>query len=561
MAKWIKEGIGELSEGFYSANVNHFTKWNWDRPYDETSKIVGRVIDSDGNPIGGASVVQKGITYRFQNSTKTDENGEFELLTPESNESEIEALFDFYGSTVVNFTTSPTKGQTNDMGNIIIDVSIDNIIAPFISLNVIYITMDETARINGNYFGEEKRTGYRLLLNGNEIETTKWENELIEFDVPMGIPEEGTIQIDRDGVLSREVDYEEGDWTCEIDGVDYDNEDLPLDYKTPSLELNNKHLSEIPECIGNLDKLEKLTLRSNQLTSLPESIGNLHRLRVLELNLNNLSTLPKSFGNLISLKELFLNSNELTSLPKSIGNLKNLEEFIINNNELSSLPESIGNLRNLKEINLEKNQLAALPESIGNLSNLDRLDMSKNQLTNIPQSVCNLEELNGILATNNQISSLPNQIGNLKELTGLFFGHNQITVLPESFCNLQNLRQTNLDNNRIEKIPENFGDLTKLEWLRLDNNQLTSLPDSFGNLIKMRELSLEYNNLTSIPESIRNLKDMVFLGLSNNQLTSLPESIKHLKEKLRNLHLEGNNFSEEEKAKIEGWLPDTNIEW
>jgi len=27
------------------------------------------------------------------------------------------------------------------------------------------------------------------------------------------------------------------------------------------------------------------------------------------------------------------------------------------------------------------------------------------------------------------------------------------------------------------------------------------------------------------------------------------------------LHLEGNNFSEEEKAKVEEWLPGTKITW
>jgi hypothetical protein len=468
-AKWIEEGTGTLNEGFYTANVTHFTKWNWDRPYDETSKIVGRVIDSEGNPIEGASVVQRGITYRFQNSTKTNEDGKFELLTPESNESEIEAKVEFYSSTIVNYTTSPTKGQINDMGDILIDVSIDNFMPPLISNDILYITLEQTAEIRGNYFGKEKRTGYKLLLNGNEIGTKSWENDLIEFDVPKGIPEEGTIQIDRDGMLSREVSYEEGDWTCEIDGVVYDNENLPLDYKTPSLEVKGKSLSEVPECIGNLDKLEKLDISYNQLT--------------------------------------------------------------------------------------------ALPESIGYLRNLDHLDLSKNQLTSIPESITNLEELTGIFARNNRISSLPNQIGNLTELTGLFFGQNQINVLPESFCNLYNLRQTNLDNNRLEKIPENFGNLTKLEWLRLDNNQLTALPESFGKLTKIRELSLGYNNLTSIPESIRNLKDMVFLDLSYNKLTFLPESIKDLNDRLRNFRLEGNNFSEEEKAKVEEWLPDTHIYW
>jgi len=48
--------------------------------------------------------------------------------------------------------------------------------------------------------------------------------------------------------------------------------------------------------------------------------------------------------------------------------------------------------------------------------------------------------------------------------------------------------------------------------------------------------------------------------LSGNQLTSLPESICNLT-KLDRLYLEENDFSDVEKAKIEGWLPNCIIRW
>lgn len=486
-AQWIEEGVGKLDNGFYTAEVSHFTKWNWDRPYDETSKIIGRVVDNSGNPIEGASVVQKGITYKFQNSAKTNAEGEFELLTPESNESEIEAYFDIYGSTIINYTTSPNKGQVNNVGDIKIDVSVDNIIPPFISSNVLYITIGQTTKIRGKYFGEEKRAGYKLLLNGNEVATKTWENDLIEFVVPNGIAEEGVIQIDRDGVLSREVNYKEGDWTCEIKGDIYDNNNQ-LTY----LYLSNRILIHLPNCIGNLQNLKELHLSNNRLSSLPESFGNLRNLQELDLHYNDLTSLPKSFSNLRNLRLLDLHSNPLSSLPESIGNLQNLRELDLTLTSINSLPENIVNLQNLEILNLENNDFVILSKSIVNLQNLKTLNLKSNDLTS----------------------------------------------LPESIDNLQNLKV-----------------------LELGYNQLYSLSESIGNLQNLEELWLRGNLLTTLPENIGNLQSLESITLERNQLSSLPESIKNLKENLNFLNLGDNNFSEEEKAKVEEWLPNTDIRW
>ncbi len=450
-AKWIEEGVGKLDEVFYTAVVSHFTRWNWaipywGRPYEETSKIIGKVVNNSGIPIEGANVIQRGLTIRFQNSTKTDENGEFELLTTEYNESEIEAHFDIYGSTIIRYTTSSNRGEYNDIGEVIIDVSTVNIEEPLITNNVLFITMNEKARIIGKYFGEEKRVDYKLLLNGIEVETTTWNDNLIEFNVPNGIADEGTIQIDRDGILSREVNYEEGDWTCEIGGIMYDNNDLSISQGMFTLYLTGQSLKEIPKCVGNLENLEFLRFSFNQLTSLPESIDNLQ-----------------------NLEWLYLYDNELTSFPESISNIKSLERIFFQNNKLTSLPESIDNLQNLVFLRVDGNQLTSLPESFGNLENL--------------------------------------------------------------------------------------------ETLTLNDNQLTSLPEGFGNLKSLISLILDDNRLSSLPESIGNLKSLTNLSLRNNQLSSLPESLKNLIPTLKSINLEGNNFSEEEKAKVAKLLSGIIIKW
>jgi len=512
-AKWIEEGVGTLENGFYVAEVSHFTKWNWDMPYEQTAKIVGRVIGHDGTPeknaipIVGAKVVQKGITYTFQNSIITDEEGRFELLTPNGGEIEIEAFFNIYGSTKIIETSPNGVGESKDIGDILIDISVNNIMEPYVRFDTLYITSLDKARIEGNYFGNNKKPDYKLYLNGEEIETIKWENELIEFIVPDNIPENGELEIER-GKHLKTIPYQEGEWTCEIEGEIYRGNII-------SLNLHGKGIKSLPDCIGKLKNLTQLSIENNQLSSLPESIGNLKNLTTIDLAYNELSNLPESIGNLEKLTELDLWVNELSILPESIGNLKNLTSLNLRSNRLSIFPASIENLENLISLNLEYNVLIILPESIGNIKNLKTL----------------------------------------------YLGSNQLNILPESIGNLKNLVELNLRFNKLNILPENIGNLENLTSLNLKANQLSILPESIGNLKNLVELNLRFNQLNILPESVGNLENLTSLNLKSNQLSSLPESIKNLKDKLKELNLIENTFSEEEIKKVEEWLPNTAIYW
>lgn len=137
--------------------------------------------------------------------------------------------------------------------------------------------------------------------------------------------------------------------------------------QSESLYLYDLGLTSIPDCIGRMTNLKKLSLAGNNLTSLPESIGDLK-----------------------NLKKLFLNENHLTSLPENIGNLKNLEQFDISQNQLANLSENIGGLTNLWHLELTDNNLISLPESIGGLTNLTMFHLANNNLTSLPESILNL---------------------------------------------------------------------------------------------------------------------------------------------------------------------------
>ena len=186
-----------------------------------------------------------------------------------------------------------------------------------------------------------------------------------------------------------------------------------------ALDLRSNQLTTLPENIGELQNLQKLSLGGNQLTALPESIGGLENLQMLFLYANQLTALPESIGKLRSLQTLYLYSNQLRWLPESIDKLYNLQELDLSSNQLTALPESIGKLYNLQELDLSSNQLTALPESIGKLENLKMLHLSHNQLRHLPRQLFGLDikiimdarsGMDGLNLGNNPLESPPLEI-------------------------------------------------------------------------------------------------------------------------------------------------------
>lgn len=67
-----------------------------------------------------------------------------------------------------------------------------------------------------------------------------------------------------------------------------------------------------------------LDLSSNHLTELPEELGDLERLESLLLFQNELKELPKSLGKLVNLRTLWFGNNKIARLPRELLNLRYL---------------------------------------------------------------------------------------------------------------------------------------------------------------------------------------------------------------------------------------------
>ena len=271
--------------------------------------------------------------------------------------------------------------------------------------------------------------------------------------------------------------------------------------------LDFKNLRKLPESIGNLTSLKALHLNNNDLATLPESIGNLSSLQILDLSRNKFTILPESICTLISLQKLDLGGNSLKKLPKAIGNLTSLQELCLIGTKVTTLPESIHNLTSLQVLTIGFSNLTALPESICTLTSLQRLNLMDNKLTTLPEWIDTITSLQELNLEKNALKKLPNSIGSLTLLQVLYLGHNQLTTLPKSIGNLTSLQTLRLNNNEITTLPESIGDLTSLQILDLDSNELIALPESITNLNSLQKLDLRRNPLNTDPDLLEKLKE------------------------------------------------------
>ncbi|RAJ93002.1 Leucine-rich repeat (LRR) protein [Larkinella arboricola] len=359
------------------------------------------------------------------------------------------------------------------------------------------------------------------------------------------------------------------------------------------------------KCSGG--RVTELSLSKNGLDGrIPESIGNLTNLQRLSFYINQLSgTIPASLSKLTNLQTLMLSYNQLSgSIPESVGKLTNLQSLQLEHNQLSGpIPSSLGNLINVTYLRLDHNQLSGpIPESLGSLGSKTRvhtIDLSNNQLSGCyPASLSafcratdkffynnaglpdggSMEGFRTFCATGNGIHpdyqplvdlynstngpGWTNQTNWLSgcdpcrwqgvtcsegRVTGLSLRGNGISgTIPESLSSLTNLQQLLLDNNQLSgSIPTSLGNLTQLQSLLLNNNQFTgSIPTSLGNLTNLEYLYLYGNQLSgSIPESLGNLTRLQYLMLDRNQLSGpIPASLANLT-RLKELLLQNNQLS------------------
>ncbi len=148
------------------------------------------------------------------------------------------------------------------------------------------------------------------------------------------------------------------------------------------LDLSDRGITELPEEIGQLERLETLHLFGNQLTGVPVGFGKLVGLTVLGLHNNRLMEVPKEIWQLTNLTLLNLSSNQLKEVPKGVGQLEKLQRLFVSDNQLTKVSKEIGKLVSLKVLYLNNNQLTEVPKEIEELKKLRDIILTGNNIPN-----------------------------------------------------------------------------------------------------------------------------------------------------------------------------------
>lgn len=283
----------------------------------------------------------------------------------------------------------------------------------------------------------------------------------------------------------------------------------------------------------NLEEITNIN-GSQKITQLPEEIGTLKKLNKIELRYHKLSSLPKSFGELSNLKTLKIyRGYYLKEFPNSITKLKNLEVLDLSENKIENLPTSIRYLTSLLELNISSNNIRTIPSAIGDLKRLEILNMSSNEISQLPPEISKLSQLKELDLAINPIKFIPIAVTELIQLEVLNISYlSSLYILPESIGNLIKLESLSINNTLIKQLPESIGHLKNLKSLSLGNSNITSLPTSFCALKNITYLVIEYCEFDDSINCIRDLPKLERIVIDeNSKNTAVLKVIKKIKKK------------------------------
>lgn len=111
-----------------------------------------------------------------------------------------------------------------------------------------------------------------------------------------------------------------------------------LDSSATRLDLNNRHIRELPEALeGKKDALKWLSISHNELRTLSELVCQFVNLSALRLNGNQLSALPDAISTLSALQVLDLSKNKFTQWDPHINTMASLTDLNLQCNQIGSV--------------------------------------------------------------------------------------------------------------------------------------------------------------------------------------------------------------------------------
>lgn len=177
--------------------------------------------------------------------------------------------------------------------------------------------------------------------------------------------------------------------------------------------------------------ISNYSINAPKLTELPESLRQLTRLEVLDISNNHLKALPEWMGEFKSLKRLIVHSNKLESLPLCLSEMSSLEHLNLRSNNLSQISDAVEFPRSLEQVWIGSigggNPLARLPDGLRYAHSLEVIDASDCRLSQLPEWIVELANLQELWVRGNRLTDLPLSIAHLKHLRLLELSRNPLS--------------------------------------------------------------------------------------------------------------------------------------
>ncbi|MHA2288718.1 MAG: hypothetical protein ACXABG_08015 [Promethearchaeota archaeon] len=198
------------------------------------------------------------------------------------------------------------------------------------------------------------------------------------------------------------------------------------------------------------------------LSEIPDSICFLTKLESLEIAYCNLAIYPENCPNLLSLKKLAFYNNRLEKLPTWVSNFAYKDKYIdkyIRRGVIRSETHVLGlleiltrkeckNVTNDEKLDSKEYVLYDL-DSKGHITKLS-YQSTNTRIGVFPEELCELQLLEELILIDQNIRFIPNSIENLRELKLLDLSYNEITKGLESIKKLNNLKHFYLTDNSQE---------------------------------------------------------------------------------------------------------------
>ncbi len=325
-------------------------------------------------------------------------------------------------------------------------------------------------------------------------------------------------------------------------------------------------LTSLPESIGNLKSLEKITIANSTLESLPASFAQLEGCTDLEIyNLPNMKQFPAVIANMPALVQVNLSSNPQWGKESSpyvrhdgtAGNqadyglyllahndgveddgqhccYKTLQMIYMNECGMSEVTPGISNLKSLGLLSLSNNKIDKV-YPFGSDIVMEQLYLDHNRLTEIPVDAkgefCGMDDVETLSFAGNLLTELPDifTAKSLFTMSSVDFSSNRITKVQngKDYKGIK-VNTLTMTNNPIETYPIEFArSKSQIEYVNMRGCRLKEIPDSafIGENVKyLVSLDFSYNDLKDLPRSFNAVNMPYFYGLelSYNAFSKFP---------------------------------------